>query len=53
MEESIILPGMSDLHVRWTIRLSWLGMDLELLDWLNEYAFPEEARFSDDYAQKL
>ena len=53
--DQIILPGMSDLHVHaGQYAYRGLGMDLELLDWLNEYAFPEEARFSDeDYAQKL
>ena len=49
----IIVPGMTDLHVhapQYTFR--GIGMDLELLDWLNKYTFPEEAYYSDnDYAK--
>ena len=31
-----------------------MGMDLPLLDWLNAYAFPTEARFADpDYAREI
>ena len=50
----LIIPGLADLHVhasQYTYRGS--GMDLELLDWLDNSAFPEEARYADlDYAQK-
>ncbi len=50
----LILPGMADLHIhapQYAFRA--LGMDLELLDWLQEYAFPEEAKYQDlDYAAK-
>ena len=50
----LVIPGMTDLHVhasQYTYR--GLGMDLELLDWLNSCAFPEEARYRDpDYAGK-
>ena len=44
--DKIILPGMTDLHVhapQYTFRA--LGMDLELLDWLNVHTFPEEAKY--------
>ena len=48
----LALPGLTDLHVhapQYTFR--GLGMDLELLDWLNTYTFPEECRYEDlDYA---
>jgi guanine deaminase len=50
----LIIPGLVDLHVH-APQFSYraLGMDLELLDWLNTHAFPEEARFSNlDYAKK-
>lgn len=51
--DSILIPGLTDLHVhapQYTFRS--LGMDLELLPWLETYAFPEETRFSDlSYAQ--
>ena len=31
-----------------------MGMDLPLLDWLNAYAFPTEARFADTgYAREI
>jgi len=51
---SMIIPGLCDLHVhapQYAFR--GLGMDLELLDWLNTYTFPEESRYSDlKYADK-
>ena len=40
----LVVPGMSDIHVhapQYAFR--GLGMDLELLDWLNTHTFPEEA----------
>lgn len=46
--DAFIVPGMTDLHVhapQYAFR--GLGMDLELLDWLNVHAFPEEARYAD------
>ncbi|MBR6120678.1 MAG: amidohydrolase family protein [Oscillospiraceae bacterium] len=44
----MILPGMSDLHLHAAqFGFRGLGMDMELLDWLERYTFPEEARFSD------
>jgi len=50
----IIIPGLCDLHVhapQYAFR--GLGMDMELLDWLNTYTFPEESRYSNiDYANK-
>ena len=50
---SLILPGMTDLHLhapQYTFR--GLGMDMELLDWLNTYTFPEEAKYRDlEYAK--
>lgn len=50
----LVIPGLTDLHVhapQYAFR--GLGMDLELLDWLNEHTFPEEAKYKDlAYAQK-
>src|SRR5660397_117133 len=43
--DSLIIPGLVDLHVhapQYAFR--GLGMDRELLDWLQTYAFPEEAK---------
>ena len=52
--DRIIIPGMSDLHIH-APQFSYrgLGMDLELLDWLQTYAFPEEAKYRDlEYADR-
>ena len=50
----LVIPGLVDLHVhapQYTFR--GLGMDLELLDWLDRHAFPEETRYADlEYARK-
>ena len=50
----LVIPGMVDLHLhapQYAFR--GLGMDLELLDWLKTYTFPEEARYADPaYAEK-
>ena len=49
---SIIIPGLCDLHThapQYAYR--GLGMDMELLDWLNKYTFPEESKYVEiDYA---
>ncbi len=45
-KDQLIIPGMSDLHVhapQYPFR--GLGMDLELLEWLNTNTFPEEAKY--------
>lgn len=48
----LIIPGLIDLHVhapQYAFR--GMGMDLELLEWLNARTFPEESRYEDlDYA---
>ena len=50
--DRLVLPGLTDLHIhapQFTYRGT--GMDYELLDWLNEIAFPEESRYADpEYA---
>lgn len=50
----LIIPGLVDLHAhapQYAFRT--LGMDLELLDWLNTQTFPQEARYADlDYARR-
>ncbi|MDO5411581.1 MAG: amidohydrolase family protein [Lachnospiraceae bacterium] len=52
--DSIIIPGMNDLHLhapQYTFRGT--GMDLELLDWLETYTFPEERKYENaDYAKR-
>lgn len=51
----IIIPGFVDLHVHAPqYKYRSTGMDLELLDWLNTYTFPEESKFKDnEYAKKI
>lgn len=50
----LIIPGLVDLHVHAPqYNFHGLGMDLELLDWLKAYAFPEEAKYRNpEYADK-
>ena len=54
MGDRVIIPGLTDLHVhapQYSFR--GLGMDLELLDWLNTNTFPEESKYRDpEYAKK-
>lgn len=51
--DRIIIPGLTDLHVHAPqFAFRGLGMDMELLEWLNRYAFPEEAKYADmEYAE--
>lgn len=51
--DRLVIPGLVDLHIH-AAQYSYrgLGMDLELLDWLDAYAFPEESKYADpDYAR--
>jgi len=51
----LLLPGFVDLHFH-AVQYGNLGigLDEELLDWLNLYTFKEEAKFSDlEYAEKI
>ena len=53
-KDQLIIPGMSDLHLhapQYPFR--GLGMDLELLEWLNTNTFPEEAKYQNiNYAHE-
>lgn len=52
--DCLILPGMVDLHIH-APQYAFRGtsMDMELMDWLNSYTFPEEEKYSDlDYAKR-
>ena len=52
--DSLIFPGMVDLHVH-APQHAFRGMcmDLELMDWLNRYTFPEEEKYENlEYAEK-
>lgn len=47
-EDRILIPGLSDLHIHAPqFSFRGLGMDMELLDWLNTYTFPEESKYAD------
>ena len=50
----LVMPGMVDLHTHAPqFAYRGLGVDHELLDWLELYAFPEESKYADlDYADK-
>ena len=50
----LILPGLTDLHVHAPqFGFRALGMDLELLEWLNIITFPEETKYCDpEYARE-
>ena len=49
----LIIPGLTDMHIhapQFAFRAS--GMDMELLEWLEKSAFPEEVKYNDtEYAR--
>lgn len=52
--DMLVLPGMVDLHIH-APQYAFRGMcmDLELMDWLNQYTFPEEEKYENlEYAEK-
>ena len=50
----MIVPGFIDCHVHFSQLEIMASYGEQLLDWLNRYAFPEEARFSDAaYARSI
>ena len=52
--DALVFPGMIDLHVH-APQYAFRGMcmDLELMDWLNRYTFPEEEKYEDlEYARR-
>ena len=52
--DRLIIPGMTDLHLHAPqFSFRGMGMDMELMDWLNCCTFPEETRYRDlDYASR-
>ena len=51
---ALIIPGMTDLHLH-APQYSYCGtaMDVQLLEWLSKYTYPEEAKYNDfEYAKK-
>lgn len=53
--DGLILPGFVDLHSHASqFANRGVGLDKELLPWLETYTFPEESKFSDlKYAEKV
>lgn len=53
--DHLLIPAMTDMHVHAAqYRNQGLAMDLELLPWLNNYTFPEEARYDNvRYAERM
>jgi len=54
-QDKLIIPGMNDLHCH-ASQYKHLGMamDKELIPWLENYTFPEEAKFQDiKYGEKI
>lgn len=53
--DRLLIPAMNDVHVHAPqYRNLGIAMDLELLPWLANYTFPEEARYADlAYAERM
>lgn len=53
--DRLLIPAMNDIHVHAPqVRNQGVAMDLELLPWLENYTFPEEAKYADiDYAESM
>ncbi|MCW7553462.1 guanine deaminase [Endozoicomonas gorgoniicola] len=50
----LIVPGFIDTHVHYPQLEVLAGCGVQLLDWLNQYTFPAERRFSDrEYADEI
>lgn len=54
-DDKLIIPGMNDLHFHAPqYRNTGIGMDKELIPWLNSYTFPEESKFKElSYAEHV
>ena len=53
--DKLIIPGFVDIHLHAPQYPNLgLGLDKELIPWLNTYTFPEEAKYNDlEYAEKV
>ncbi len=53
--DRLIVPAFVDMHLHAPqYAMLGMGMDLQLLEWLNTYTFPTEAAFADtDYARAM
>lgn len=54
-KRGLIIPAFSDLHIHGAQFVQrGIGMDKLLFDWLNDYTFPQEAKFADmNYAKTV
>ncbi|XP_054731180.1 guanine deaminase [Anastrepha obliqua] len=54
-EDQFIMPGLVDCHIHAPqVAQIGLGLDMPLLDWLNTYTFPLEAKYTDQkFAAKV
>ncbi|QDR82187.1 amidohydrolase family protein [Sporomusa termitida] len=47
-QDKLIIPGLVDLHAHAPqFANRGMGLDLELIPWLEQYTFPEEAKYND------
>jgi guanine deaminase len=53
--DKLIIPSFADMHLHAPqYAMLGMGMDLQLLEWLNSYTFPTEAQFRDPvYAREV
>ena len=53
--DRLLMQSFADMHLHAPqYPMLGMGMDLPLLDWLDTYTFPTEARFADlDYARRV
>lgn len=53
--DKLLIPAMNDMHVHAPqVHNQGVAMDLELLPWLQNYTFPEEAKYADvEYAERM
>ncbi|WP_027454917.1 amidohydrolase family protein [Xylanibacter brevis] len=53
--DKLLIPAMNDMHVHAPqVHNQAVAMDLELLPWLQNYTFPEEAKYADvKYAERM
>lgn len=50
----LVMPGFIDTHIHYAQMEMTAAYGEQLLEWLNKYTFPTEAKFNDrDYAQKI